>query len=104
MSDRLPSALKQAQQSDAEDFLQRCSEVEVHDLPITFSSQSPTVTLPACLTRFVSLSVLLRLDKPNKWQAALEADWIPSPLLEWLGKRTLEDLSEAGTALGSDRN
>ena len=43
----------------------------------------------------VALSVLLRLDKPNKWQAALEEDWIPSPLLEWLGVRTLEDLSEA---------
>jgi len=95
MSALTPKPVRETQRTEVANALERCSQIQIHDLPVTFSSRNATVTLPAVLVKFVTLSVLLRLDKPNKWQAALEEDWIPSPLFEWLGERTLGDLSEA---------
>ena len=67
----MPDPVKQALDMEAEDFLKRCVQAKVEDLPITFSLQHHPVTVPACLIRFAALSVLFRLDRAHKWQAAL---------------------------------
>ena len=89
----MPDPVKQALDMEAEDFLKRCVQAKVEDLPITFSLQHHPVTVPACLIRFAALSVLFRLDRAHKWQAALKHEWIPQALLDWLGVRGLDELA-----------
>ena len=89
----LPHTVEQARRLDADDFLQRCIKAEVQDLQITFSHRQDSVTLPASLMRFTTLSVLFGLDQPRKWHAAWTRNWLPHELWTWLGVHNLPQLA-----------
>ena len=66
-----PPAVRKAQRIEADDWLKRCIETQVQDLPVTFSHRQDTVTLPAIIIQFAALSVLFRIDRPQRLHTAL---------------------------------
>lgn len=89
----LPRIVEQARGLDADGTLQRCLKAEVEPIQITFSHRQDTVTLPASLIRFITLSVLFGLDQPRKWHTAWARNWLPSELWTWLGFHHLPQLA-----------
>lgn len=84
--------VQNVQRHVAEDFVRRCSQVEVHDISFCYALDQEPVSIPAVLVKFFVLSVLFRLDNPKKWNAAFEHRWIPEPLIHWLGVPSLQVL------------
>ena len=93
-----PDPVELARRLEGEGLLKHATEAQVEALSVTVSARKPTVTLPAELVRMGTLAVLFGLDRPNKWQAALGAGWVPEPLAAWLGVRRLEELAAKGNA------
>jgi hypothetical protein len=90
-----PDPVTEAQRMEAEGLLDRCTRMRVDDLVLTFSPGQDSITVPGVLIRFVTLSTLLGLDHPRKWQAALKGGWVPGKLADWLGIGSLEELAGA---------
>ena len=52
------------------------------------------MTIPAVMIKFVVLAVLFHLNSARKWHAALKSCVVPQTLLNWLGVRSLDALTE----------
>ncbi len=90
-------AVRRKQRLDAECLFQRLEQIHLPDLTVNYTLENSSVGIPGVLVRFLTLSVLFRLNSPKKWHAALREPLLCEPLRRWLGFEELADLADQAT-------